>query len=282
VAVPAARRAYLESVLRDRQLDRTLTTAIPDFRPGDDRAFAQTGITAIDASLGGGLMRGHLSEIVGPRSSGRTAVVVSALVAASHRGEAVALIDPLDQFDPPSAADAGLDVTRLLWVRGQPGGARLSGRVSLPREWGDTHVMLERALKAMSLVLQAGNFGLVVLDAAEMPPPVLRRAPFTTWLRLQRGIEGSETVGLLAACEPIARSTLGATIVLSHGGGSNVGRTDAGRTDVGRTDVGRTFRSGPCRASRQFAARPIRARVVQPRRTRTETELEMNLGAVIT
>src|SRR5687767_2765871 len=59
-------RAELESLLRTRQLDRTLTTTLP---PGDETTVAATGIGALDALLGGGLPRGHLSEIVGPRSS---------------------------------------------------------------------------------------------------------------------------------------------------------------------------------------------------------------------
>jgi hypothetical protein len=109
------------------------------------------------------------------------------MAAATQRGEAVALIDPLDQFDPPSAAAAGLDLSRLLWVRGAALAAPVQGRVSVVREWGEGHVAVERAVKAVSLVFQAGNFGVVALDLAEVPAAVVRRLPFTTWLRLQRG-----------------------------------------------------------------------------------------------
>src|SRR6202140_345066 len=62
--------AHLESLLRARQLDRTLTTALPPLDPRDEYALGSTGVTALDAKLGGGFPRGQLSEIVGSRASG--------------------------------------------------------------------------------------------------------------------------------------------------------------------------------------------------------------------
>ena len=100
--MPAAARDHLESLLRHRKLDHTLTPATSD--PVADRWLVPTGMAALDARLEGGLPRGHLSELIGPRSSGRLAIAVSALAGATARGEAVALIDPLDMFDPVSAA----------------------------------------------------------------------------------------------------------------------------------------------------------------------------------
>ena len=41
------------------------------------------------------------------------------LAAATARGELVALVDALDMFDVESAAAAGVDLDRLLWIRGQ-------------------------------------------------------------------------------------------------------------------------------------------------------------------
>ncbi len=197
-------RAELESLLKARKLDVTLTSAAPlstasVFTPGatqpgaDD--LAVTGVPAIDAALDGGLRRGHLSEIIGGRSSGRTAAVCRALGAAVFRGELVALVDTCDRFDPESAAATGLDLSRLLWIR----------------ETGDA----TRALKAMNLVLQAGGFGLVVLDLADVAPRSVRALPFTTWFRLARVIEGSQTVALLVAAEHLARSSGGATIAMA-------------------------------------------------------------------
>src|SRR5215217_5372537 len=204
----ALARADLETLLRTRQLDRTLTTALPPIDPHDESALAPAGITALDAPLGGGFPRGQLSELAGSRSSGRTSVVLKMMAEATARGELVALIDVLDMLDVASAATAGVRLPQLLWVRGHvvinPGLCRdLNQRA------------LEQAIRALTLVLQAGNFGLVVFDAAEAPADAVRRLPFTTWLRLQRMVEGRQTACILVGGEPMARSSAGLTVRLS-------------------------------------------------------------------
>ena len=215
------RREHLESLLRVRKLDHTLNDGRETADTAGDllRWRVPTGIAALDGRLEGGIPRGHLSEVVGPRSSGRLAVLVSALAAATDRGEAVALIDPLDMFDPVSAAAAwrhphggGLDFSRMLWIRGE---ATTSARVSLSCEYGTLQKSIDRAVKALNLVLQAGGFGLVVLDLAEVAPQVIKRLPYTTWLRLHRIIEGSDTACVLIGAEPIARSAGGVSVLLS-------------------------------------------------------------------
>jgi hypothetical protein len=201
-------RAALEALLRDRKLDVTLTRA--DIPP--DR-LAPTGDAELDAALGGGLRRGHLSEIVGPATSGRTTAAVRALAAATARGEAAALVDACDTFDPESAAGCGVDLSRLLWVRTSAAlGTGLAPSASGGSGPADTEAA--RALKAFSLILQAGNFGLVVLDLADVAASVVRRFPWTTWMRVARAIEGSDTVALLVGQERIARSPLGVTVAL--------------------------------------------------------------------
>lgn len=189
-------RADLESLLRARKLDRTLTTTLPPLDPTDEYAIAPSGITALDARLGGGFPRGQLSELVGPRSSGRTSLLLQMLAASTARGELAALVDALDMLDVASADAAGIELARLLWVRGQAANPRA----------------LDHAIHALTLVLQAGNFGLVVLDVAEMPAAQIRRLPYTTWLRLQRIIEGSQTTCVLVGTEPMGRSAAGVTI----------------------------------------------------------------------
>jgi hypothetical protein len=189
--------AQLETLLRARKLDVTLTTSAPWRERQEERAA--TGVSAIDALLDGGLPRGHVSEIVGPRSTGRTTLLGHVLAAGVERGEAVAMVDPCDRFDPLSAAGLGLDLHRLLWVRGT----------------GDASCGLT-ALKAMNLVLQAGNFGVVALDLSDVPAAGLRAFPFTTWLRMARVIEGSQTVALLVGADHVARSAGGVTLMLDR------------------------------------------------------------------
>jgi hypothetical protein len=201
----ALARADLESLLRARQLDRTLTTSLPPVDPQDESALAPSGVSALDARLGGGFPRGQLSELVGPRSSGRTSLLLQTMAASTARGELVALVDALDMFDVASAMAAAVDFDRLLWIRGH-----VVINQGLCRELNQRAI--EQAIRAFTLVLQAGNFGLVVFDVAEAPPDVVRRLPFTTWLRLQRMVEGSQTACLLVGSEPMARSSAGLTL----------------------------------------------------------------------
>src|SRR5512139_1995123 len=84
--MPAVARADLETLLRTRELDRTLTTTLPCPGSGNEQAVAPTGIAALDRLLDGGFPRGQLSEVVGARSSGRTSVAVAMLAAAIARG----------------------------------------------------------------------------------------------------------------------------------------------------------------------------------------------------
>jgi hypothetical protein len=132
------------------------------------------------------------------------------LAAATARDELTALVDPFDRFDPESAASLGVLLPRLLWVRGAPlppGGAQSM------ETW-----TIDRGLKALNLVLQAGSFGLVAFDLADAPPPAIRRVPFTTWLRLARVIEATPVVCVLIGESHIARSPSGATMALDGRG----------------------------------------------------------------
>jgi hypothetical protein len=143
-------------------------------------------------------------------------VLVGALAAATARGEVVALIDTHDRFDPAGAAAREVDLSRLLWVR----------------ERGDA----ARALKALNLVVQAGGFGVVAFDLADVPPRAVRQFPHTTWLRLSRVIEGSQTVLLLLGSERIARSSSGASIALEGEAGARArwaGQGDRARHLIG-------------------------------------------------
>src|SRR5262249_11968931 len=222
-------RADLESLLRVRQLDRTLTTALPPVDPLDEAAVAPSGVASLDARLGGGLPRGHLSEIVGARSTGRTSLLLRLLASATARGELVAVIDALDMFDVESAAAAGVDLARLLWIRGHV--------VPNPGLCADLNQRaLEQAIRAFTLVLQAGNFGMVVFDVAEAPAQAVRRLPFTTWLRLQRMVEGSQTVCLLIGGEPMARSSAGLTLRL--GAATRNAECGMRQTEDGRRNTG--------------------------------------------
>jgi hypothetical protein len=233
MAATAIDKGYLESLLRTRKLDHTLSQwGLIQEPPGADpmsaRWLVPTAIAELDARLGGGIPRGHLSEVVGPRSSGRLAILMSALAGATLRGELVALVDPLDMFDPVSASANGIDFQRMLWVRGE---ATSSARVSLSCEYGTLQKSLDRAVKALNIVLQAGGFGLVVLDLGEVAPQTIKRLPYTTWLRLHRVIEGSDTACVVIGSEPIARSAGGVTVQLNPPNANGL-KPEAGAIDA--------------------------------------------------
>jgi recombination protein RecA len=76
-----------------------------------------SGVTELDAVLGGGFPRGSLVELCGPASSGRTSMAFSLLAQATQRQEACAFVDVSDSLDPISLAAAGVELPRLLWIR---------------------------------------------------------------------------------------------------------------------------------------------------------------------
>ena len=86
-------------------------------RPRGEGQKHPTGIAAVDALLAGGFPVGGLSELVGAQSSGRTTLAMSLLAKTTSEDTAAAWIDVSDAFDTESAAQCGVDLRRLLWVR---------------------------------------------------------------------------------------------------------------------------------------------------------------------
>src|SRR5579872_3644760 len=78
-------------------------------------AVVPTTIEAIDTLIDGGLARGKMTEIAG--RGARFSIAVAALASTTATGEAAALIDLGDGFDPQLGVDAGIDLQRMLWVR---------------------------------------------------------------------------------------------------------------------------------------------------------------------
>ena len=208
----------LEQLLETRKLDATLP------KPWQDQpAIASSGLTVLDQALGGGWRRGEVSEITGVRSAGRTSVLVASLAAATQREEVVALVDTFDRFDPPSAAAAGLDLTRVLWIRGHALTGFSERPVFRPGESAGLKTRrseylltaLQKAVRACDLIIRAGGFGLVALDLADVPTRALRSLPWTTWRRIAHATEGRETAVLLLSEIAIGRSPRGTSIRVS-------------------------------------------------------------------
>jgi hypothetical protein len=139
-----------------------------------ERGVVPSGEGALDRVLGGGLPRGRITELIGARSSGRMSLVVGALAAAQRTGELVAMVDAADAFDPRSAAAAGVQLARTLWVRARD---YLGG------------------LQAADRVLDAGGFGLVVVYLCGVGGRVRGEH---AWARLAQRAEKARAAVLLA------------------------------------------------------------------------------------
>ncbi len=76
------------------------------------------GIEAIDSAAHGGAPIGAITELVGGLCSGRTGAAQHFVSCLQAEGSVSAWVDVSDSFDPISASAAGMDLKRLLWVRG--------------------------------------------------------------------------------------------------------------------------------------------------------------------
>ncbi len=127
-----------------------------------------SGLTLIDNLLGGGIVRGRISEIVGGTSAGKTSLAACFVASATRRGETAAWIDPLGACDPATIAATGADLARVLWTS-LPGGTIApfmeSGTPRPPIDFA-RKPFVKKLLRATELILEAGGFGLVVIDFA--------------------------------------------------------------------------------------------------------------------
>jgi hypothetical protein len=176
--------------------------------------MVSSGVREIDA-LTGGLPRGCLTEICGPASSGRTSVLLATLAAATQRQEVCALVDISDAFNPHSAAAAGVNFERLLWVRcgGNKQKVRSPQRHTVVENTGKNENVrrqiekpVEQALQVTDLLLRSGGFGLVIIDLGNTPVKMARRIPLASWFRFQRAVEHTATVLFVISQIPCAQT----------------------------------------------------------------------------
>ena len=166
------------------------------------------GIAPLDALLSG-IPRGRITEVIGPVSSGKTTVAAAFASAASRRGEVVGWVDVAGAFDPRSLEATGADLARILWVSFAK---RPERSIDAPRR---TFINKERErrneLKAAELMLEAGGFGLVIIDFGAMRFPL----PQSASLRLARAAERSGTAVLALASHRICGTFAALTLAMS-------------------------------------------------------------------
>lgn len=161
-----------------------------------------TGIPALDQVIALGLPGGALTEISGPASSGRTTLLVSVLGSSTQAGKCCVLVDVADAFHPSLAAQAGVVLTRLLWIR-----------CSRSR---DAYEGMAKALQVTDLLIQSGGFGVIAIDLGDESHLMARRIPMTTWYRFRRGVENTQTALVIVDQETITGTCASLTLRMSR------------------------------------------------------------------
>ena len=164
-----------------------------------------TGVHALDSRTGGIPKRG-IAQICAPVgvSSGRTTLLLSLIREVTNRDEFCAFVDASDCFDPASAEAAGVDMSRLLWVRCQ-------SRRGMQA--------LEQSFKVADIIVQNGGFGLIAVDLSNVEEQLVRKVPLSTWFRFARVVEKMPTALVFLLSHPAAQSCSALTLHLSgrHG-----------------------------------------------------------------
>lgn len=149
--------------------------------PPRPAAVLESGVSALDGLLGGGLPKGAMVEVVSPGPSrGASSLLLALLAQGARQRRWSALIDAADRFDPQSAGAGTL--SGLLWMRCRAA---------------------SEAMRCADLLLRDGNLPLVVLDLRGAAAAELRRIPDPHWYRLQRALEPVASTLLVVSAQPL-------------------------------------------------------------------------------
>jgi hypothetical protein len=157
-----------------------------------------TGLPEVDAMLGGGIPRNSITEVSGAASTGKTSFALSILASITQLGNACAWVDVNDALSPESAAAAGVELRRLLWLRM----SAQQKQKHTDKPWS----RLEQALRATDLLLQTGGFAAIVLDMSDVLPQHTMRIPLATWYRFRLAAEHARSALLFLTQSPCASS----------------------------------------------------------------------------
>jgi hypothetical protein len=78
-------------------------------------------------------------------------------------------------------------------------------------------VRIEQALRVADLLLQAGGFGAIVLDMADLAPEYALRVPLATWFRYRAAAERTQASVLLLTQQACAKSSAALVLRLAAG-----------------------------------------------------------------
>jgi hypothetical protein len=190
---PAAVRSYVDS-----RIPGALSTY--SFSLLELKTLA-SGIESIDLKIGG-IPKSGLTQICACQeiSSGKTTLLLSLMAGVTRKEEFCALVDASDCFNPGLAEAAGVDMSRLLWVRCESGRGMRS---------------LEQAFKAADILVQNGGFGLIAVDLGNIEEKLIRKVPLSSWFRFARVVEKMPAALVFLLGHPAAQSCAALTLHLS-------------------------------------------------------------------
>ena len=131
-----------------------------------------TGIHLIDQKLlQGGLPRGHLIEIVGSKSSGKTRLIFYMLSGLNKKEGRIAYFDFSGTFYPPSAQECGIDLKKVLVLR---------------------PANIQAGLRAGEILFRSGAISVAVFDLVGTKDQILK----ALFLRLKKSVKKVGGIGI--------------------------------------------------------------------------------------
>ena len=126
---------------RRQEIQLTLWNSDTHRRP----EIIPSGFLSVDAAAQiGGLPRGHMVELFGPESTGKSTLALQAVAAAQRAGCQAVYVDAERSFDAAYAARLGVDLSSLLFIQPENG---------------------EQAFRILLKLVQSGTVDLVVIDS---------------------------------------------------------------------------------------------------------------------
>jgi hypothetical protein len=156
-----------------QQLREQVANKYPQTLPiWDEYIPIPTGIDSIDQTLfNGGLPSGHFTEIVGTKSSGKTAFLFKILSGFNKQERSIAYFDFSETFYPPSAQKFRIDLKKVLVLR--------------PKS-------IQQGLRAAEILFRSGGICIAVFDLIGTKDQI----PKALLLRLKRSVKHSGGIGI--------------------------------------------------------------------------------------
>ncbi len=156
----------------------------------DEYVPLATGIHLLDRKLlQGGLPQGHLIEIVGSKSSGKTTLLFHMLSSLNEKERQIAYVDFSQTFYPPSAEKSGVDLKKIVILRPQN---------------------IQAGLRAAEILFRNESICVAAFDLVG----TTERIPRALLLRLRKSIKYAKGIGILLR-EPDSTKIPGNQLALS-------------------------------------------------------------------